>query len=59
MKVLNVVVLPLFQGHISGPVTVGSLPYGPLGSQRAMKTVGQLPQVRACGCCVGLAHMLS
>lgn len=55
MKFLNV---PLFQGRTSGPVTVGFLPYGPLGSQKAMKTVGQLPQVGACGCSVGLAHAL-
>lgn len=59
MELLNEVVLPLLQGRISGPATVGFLPYGPLGSRRAMKTVGQLPQVGACGCCLGLARVLS
>lgn len=58
MKLLNEIVLLLFQGRISGPAMVGFLPYGPLGSQRAMKTVGQLPQVGACGCCVRLARVL-
>lgn len=55
---MNEIVLPLFQGHISGPATGGFLRSGPLGSQRAMKTIGQLPQVGACECCVRLAHMV-
>lgn len=56
---MNEVILPLFQGHISGPVMGGFLLSGPLGSQRAMKTVGQLPQVGTCEHSVGLAHVLS
>lgn len=47
-ETLNEVVLPLFQGRTSGPATGGFLLSGPLGSPRAMKIVGQLPQVGAC-----------
>lgn len=56
---MNEVVLPLFQGRISGPAMGGFLPSGPLGSQRAKKTVEQLPQVGACERYVGLTYMLS
>lgn len=58
-ETVNEVVLPLSQGRISGPVMGGFLQSEPLGRPRAMKTVGQLPQVGVCECRVGLARGLS